>query len=176
MTTPTEILNKLFELMKLKNSDYGNSFMNSLERFNLIAAIVRISDKIERLVSLNSKTAEEINFESLKDTYEDLLNYCLMTVVYIKYGLLDEKKFPEYYEIIKNEVEDYYNSDVKEIEYISMNIDITELFNIFITNYHHIFNLPYSQLIEAGEVKNNDVCIYLFNIINMCLCKLKYFD
>ena len=57
-----------------------------------------------------------------------------------------------------------------------MNIDITELFNIFITNYHHIFNLPYSQLIEVEAVKNNDVCIYLFNIINMCLCKLKYFD
>ena len=113
MTTPTEILNKLFELMKLKNSDYGNSFMNSLERFNLIAAIVRISDKIDRLVSLNSKAVEEVNFESLKDTYEDLLNYCLMTVVYIKYGLLSEKKFPEYYEIIKNEVEDYYNSNIK---------------------------------------------------------------
>ena len=68
-----------------KNHDYGNSFDKSIDKFGLTAAVVRMSDKMERLSSLINKDAE-VN-ESIRDTVMDLANYCIMTAMY-----LDNKK------------------------------------------------------------------------------------
>lgn len=74
-----------YETFCRKNHDYGNSFEKSLDTFGLTAGIVRISDKFERLVSLNdpSKNAQ-IASESLVDTLEDLSNYAAMAACWIK--------------------------------------------------------------------------------------------
>lgn len=85
-----------------KNHDYGNSFEKSLDSFGLIAGIVRIGDKYERLVkltSLQSKpttpkpsfavakeeegTAARVN-ESLADTLKDMANYCIMSAAWLE--------------------------------------------------------------------------------------------
>ena len=50
-----EICQELTETYKKKNADYGNSFGNSLDKHGLIAGIVRMDDKMSRLISLNSK-------------------------------------------------------------------------------------------------------------------------
>lgn len=73
------------ETFKRKNHDYGNSFEKSLDTFGLVAGIVRMSDKFERLVSLNdpSKRAQ-IASESLIDTLEDLSNYAAMAACWLK--------------------------------------------------------------------------------------------
>lgn len=73
------------ETFKRKNHDYGNSFEKSLDTFGLVAGIVRMSDKFERLVSLNdpSKRAQ-IASESLVDTLEDLSNYAAMAACWLK--------------------------------------------------------------------------------------------
>ena len=68
-----------------KNHDYGNSFDKSIDKFGLTAAVVRMSDKMERLSSLINKDAK-VN-ESIRDTVMDLANYCIMTAMY-----LDNKK------------------------------------------------------------------------------------
>lgn len=68
-----------------KNSDYGNSFEKSLDTFGLVAGIVRMNDKFERLVSLNDPSKDaQITSESLVDTLEDLSNYAAMAACWLK--------------------------------------------------------------------------------------------
>lgn len=68
-----------------KNHDYGNSFEKSLDTFGLIAGIVRMNDKFERLVSLNDPSKDaQIASESLVDTLEDLSNYAAMAACWMK--------------------------------------------------------------------------------------------
>lgn len=73
------------ETFKRKNHDYGNSFEKSLDTFGLVAGIVRMSDKFERLVSLNDPSKDaQIASESLVDTLEDLSNYAAMAACWLK--------------------------------------------------------------------------------------------
>ena len=68
-----------------KNHDYGNSFEKSLNTFGLVAGIVRMNDKFERLVSLNDPNKDaQIASESLVDTLEDLSNYAAMAACWMK--------------------------------------------------------------------------------------------
>lgn len=68
-----------------KNHDYGNSFEKSLDTFGLVAGIVRMNDKFERLVSLNDPNKDaQIASESLIDTLEDLSNYAAMAACWLK--------------------------------------------------------------------------------------------
>ncbi len=60
-----------------KNKDYGNSFVNSLNKHGIIAYKVRAEDKIQRIVSLLGRKAE-VSDESMKDTVLDLFNYTAM--------------------------------------------------------------------------------------------------
>ena len=70
---------------KRKNHDYGNSFEKSLDTFGLVAGIVRMNDKFERLVSLNDPSKDaQIASESLVDTLEDLSNYAAMAACWLK--------------------------------------------------------------------------------------------
>ena len=68
-----------------KNSDYGNSFEESLDKHGIVASIVRMGDKINRLEALtdDSKT-QQVGSESLLDTLEDLSNYAAMTACWLK--------------------------------------------------------------------------------------------
>lgn len=68
-----------------KNHDYGKSFEKSLDTFGLVAGIVRMNDKFERLVSLNDPSKDaQIASESLVDTLEDLSNYAAMAACWLK--------------------------------------------------------------------------------------------
>ena len=73
-------LNNIYEK---KNADYGNSFENSLDKHGLIAGIVRMDDKMSRLISLNSKNERQVMDESMRDTLMDLANYAIMSVMWL---------------------------------------------------------------------------------------------
>lgn len=85
---PTNMKEAHYELLSIfekKNADYGNSFEESLEKHGIIAAIVRMEDKMGRLNSLTKKGAEQkVSDESLVDTLKDLSNYALMTAVWLE--------------------------------------------------------------------------------------------
>lgn len=66
-----------------KNSDYGNSFDQSLAEFGLVASAVRMTDKLNRFKTLMDKPHIKVD-ESLGDTLLDLANYAVMTARYIK--------------------------------------------------------------------------------------------
>lgn len=78
-----EELNKTYEN---KNHDYGDSFGETFNKLGIISAVTRISDKYNRLVSLCTKTEEEmmVKDESIQDTLLDMANYCMMTVIELR--------------------------------------------------------------------------------------------
>ena len=78
----SRIARELAVLYERKNTDYGDSFGRSVEKYGLISALTRISDKFNRLESLILKGEHaEVSDESLDDTLKDLAAYCIMTVV-----------------------------------------------------------------------------------------------
>lgn len=74
---------ELQEIFVKKNADYGNSFEESLEKHGLIAAIVRMEDKMSRLNTLSKQDAL-VKDESIIDTLKDLSNYALMSAVWLE--------------------------------------------------------------------------------------------
>lgn len=76
-----DLLDEMLETYEKKNADYGDSFKKTHLQFGEIAGLVRISDKVNRLISLSKKTPDSQNYESKRDTYMDLANYCLMQVM-----------------------------------------------------------------------------------------------
>lgn len=78
-----DITTDMTKTYEAKNHDYGNSFDQSLYKFGLIASIVRMNDKMNRLETLASKKAE-VKDESIEDTLLDLANYSIMTVMWLR--------------------------------------------------------------------------------------------
>lgn len=65
-----------------KNHDYGNSFEKSLDEFGIVASVVRLGDKMNRIKSLIKKENLVTN-ESIEDTLLDMANYGIMTVMWL---------------------------------------------------------------------------------------------
>lgn len=65
-----------------KNTDYGDAFAD----MGVVGVMVRMNDKLKRLLSICNSRVEVVNFESLRDTLIDLHNYAAMGIM-----LLDEQ-------------------------------------------------------------------------------------
>ena len=70
------------ELFAKKNADYGDAFA----KYGLVGVIMRIEDKIQRLISINKSGIVLVSDEGLRDTLLDLHNYAAMAII-----LLDEE-------------------------------------------------------------------------------------
>lgn len=103
---------ELQEIFVKKNTDYGNSFEESLEKHGVIAAIVRMEDKMSRLNTL-SKNDALVKDESIIDTLKDLSNYALMTAVWLEAG--QEVKIPVDYELVVNELRETNSPEFIEL-------------------------------------------------------------
>lgn len=69
------------ELFAKKNADYGDAFA----KYGTIGVLVRLGDKIQRLLSINNTGIQMVKHETLRDTLLDLHNYSAMAIF-----LLDE--------------------------------------------------------------------------------------
>lgn len=69
------------ELFLKKNKDYGDAFAN----YGPIGVLVRMGDKIQRLMSIEKTGITMVKSESLRDTLIDLHNYSAMAIM-----LMDE--------------------------------------------------------------------------------------
>ncbi|HEO6598522.1 TPA: DUF1599 domain-containing protein [Streptococcus agalactiae] len=81
--------NENYQTFLAKNADYGNSFEKSLEDLGIVAGVVRIGDKYNRVYNL-IKNKQNVS-ESLSDTLNDMANYCMMLAVWLE--VKDETKF-----------------------------------------------------------------------------------
>lgn len=76
---------KLAETLLEKNQDYGDSFSRSVDKFGIIAAVVRLEDKLNRLENLTANgDKEKVKDESLADTALDISGYGLLLYKYLK--------------------------------------------------------------------------------------------
>lgn len=64
-----------------KNHDYGDSFGQMWQRYGIVSAMVRLTDKMNRINNLTSGNQAMVKDESLRDTLLDLAAYALMTVI-----------------------------------------------------------------------------------------------
>lgn len=72
------VLEKLHDIYKSKNQDYGNSFGETFDELGPISAVTRISDKYKRMVQLSVHGDRQVDDETLEDTLIDLANYAIM--------------------------------------------------------------------------------------------------
>ena len=78
-----DIQQEALELFTKKNKDYGDAFSS----YGPIGVIIRMQDKIERLISVNKNSIVLVGNETIRDTLIDLHNYAAMALM-----LMDENK------------------------------------------------------------------------------------
>lgn len=128
-----------------KNHDYGNSFEKSLDTFGLVAGIVRMNDKFERLVSLNDPSKDaQIASESLVDTLEDLSNYAAMAACWLK-----GKKAADWKELRMKELDGNIESIIKKADAIVDNMKGESKDNLHINSTGGTSSVD----IETGKIK-----------------------
>jgi len=74
-----KVHDEAFELFKKKNNDYGDAFATH----GTVGIIVRLGDKISRLLSVTQKGINLVDSESLRDTLIDIHNYAAMGIMLI---------------------------------------------------------------------------------------------
>lgn len=90
-----QIAKNLTRLYLAKNKDYGDSFKRSVERYGLVAALTRISDKFNRIENLILSGEErQVSDESMADTLLDLAAYCIMTTIEIENASKNQETAP----------------------------------------------------------------------------------
>ncbi|KLU65707.1 hypothetical protein DEAC_c23370 [Desulfosporosinus acididurans] len=81
-----EILTPVAELLKRKNTDYGNNYCETRREFGPTALLLRLNDKFGRLKTLTKQQAQ-VKDESIEDTLKDIIGYCTLELRYLR----DEK-------------------------------------------------------------------------------------
>lgn len=79
-------LDKLAELLIIKNADYGSSFFDVADDLGVISIAVRMSDKVNRLKQLTQGSESvdiNVSDESIEDTVIDLEGYMLLSICWL---------------------------------------------------------------------------------------------
>ena len=72
-----ELQKECFEIFKKKNKDYARAYKD----FSTIGLIVRINDKIKRMLNITETGIVLVNDEKLSDTLRDLANYSIISLM-----------------------------------------------------------------------------------------------
>lgn len=77
------LLDQMHQTYVSKNIDYGNSAGDTFKKYGLLAYVVRLNDKMNRIESLVKKQGEQpqVHTERLEDTLMDMANYCIMAIM-----------------------------------------------------------------------------------------------
>ena len=77
-----EITTNMLDLYKRKNADYGNSVAKTFDEWGLVSFLVRMEDKMNRVINLTQKRGEaKVSDEKIEDTILDLANYSIMALI-----------------------------------------------------------------------------------------------
>ena len=74
---------ELIALHERKNKDYGGAFYNTMRKFGIAALLIRLDDKLSRLISVTKNGNNEVTDESIEDTLKDLASYAIMGLEYL---------------------------------------------------------------------------------------------
>ena len=110
-----EKVEKLTKVYVAKNKDYGDSFTRSLDKRGIVASIVRMEDKMNRIDSLHDKPTTEVD-ESLVDSLEDLANYAIMTAIWLEKQADDIRKHVRHWDDddFEDDFDDLFDDDIED--------------------------------------------------------------
>jgi uncharacterized protein (UPF0218 family) len=83
MTSHDDVCDILSVIFEKKQHDYGDSFTASCDEHGIVAAIVRMDDKMRRVKSLHRNGESAVIGESMRDSLLDLANYAIMSIMWI---------------------------------------------------------------------------------------------
>ena len=75
------VAHEIAELLEKKQADYGN---NNIIKFGTKGVLVRVSDKVERLINLTWNNDKEPKFESVEDTWKDIAGYAILALIELR--------------------------------------------------------------------------------------------
>jgi hypothetical protein len=75
------VAEEIAQLLDRKRADYGSE---NIKKFGSQGVLVRVSDKVERLINLKDKNT--VNFESIEDSWKDLAGYSLLALLELREG------------------------------------------------------------------------------------------
>lgn len=77
-----EVVTKMLEVYRAKNSDYGNSVQDTYDKIGDSSFLTRILDKVNRLTTLCQPGAvRKVQDEKIEDTLLDLANYAVLFLI-----------------------------------------------------------------------------------------------
>lgn len=80
-----QIAEELTDLQAKKNADYDNAYMKDIEKYGMVASLIPINHKLNRLDNLVTNVEKPmVQEESIEDTFLDLAGYAIMAVQYIR--------------------------------------------------------------------------------------------
>lgn len=88
-----ELHNVADEVIKLvidKNNKYGDAYFKLRDEWGSASFCVRLGDKYLRLANI-AKTGRVVTDETVEDTIRDIVGYCLLELIYLKYEYLVDK-------------------------------------------------------------------------------------
>lgn len=74
-----KITSEIVDLLVRKNANYGNSFDRQMDEYGMLAAVIRLDDKMSRLRALTKGEPDKVG-ESVDDTLRDIVGYTLLTL------------------------------------------------------------------------------------------------
>lgn len=99
-----QIVSEMADTYQKKNSDYGNSFETTLQKWGPKIALARLEDKLNRADSLIEHPAQ-VKDESIADTLLDLATYAIMFKMWLEKN--DQPEVPNVLEpVVKHESKD----------------------------------------------------------------------
>ena len=87
-----EITKMMYNVYKAKNRDYGMSVTDTYEKFGLTSFLVRLSDKLNRLISLDKRKEILVKDEKIEDTLLDLANYAVIALIETRLNTMEESQ------------------------------------------------------------------------------------
>ena len=76
------VADEIAELLDQKRADYGTE---NIKKFGSYGVLVRVSDKVERLINLSRKEGQ-VNFESVEDSWKDIAGYAILALIELREG------------------------------------------------------------------------------------------
>ena len=77
---------RIVDLLIVKNTDYGDSFFKNMDKWGMTSFFIRLDDKLGRLETIEKRQKIEVKNESVQDTIDDIIGYCLLLKHYLMKG------------------------------------------------------------------------------------------
>ena len=146
----SNITKELNDIYIAKNADYGDAFGETYKKLGVISAVTRITDKVNRLQSLATKSDEErlVKDESIVDTLKDLSNYAILTLIEMGYEPVDAHVEISEVNICKDElIQDPFETNWEEAR---QNYD-TNLKDV-LKSFARVGNFDRFIMLDSGKV------------------------